>query len=122
MGHWCRICGRERPNEKFSGRGHRDHVCRECARLPREEREAITQLDELFGFLTQSHISPKNRKRLAMLAQSSNAEIAEQARLILEIAEVQPHKRRRLRFLSEKHPDLLRRLRQTGLIDAHHCG
>ena len=40
---FCRICGRERPNEKVSGSGHRDHVCKECGRLPRKEREEIEQ-------------------------------------------------------------------------------
>jgi len=119
MGHWCRICGRERPNEKFSGRGHRDHLCRECARLPREEREEIEQLDELFGYLKQSHISPKNCERLVLLEQSSHAEIADQAQLILEVARVKPYKRRRLKFLRKERPDLLRRLEETGLIHAH---
>ena len=26
MGHCCRICGRERANEQFSGKGHKTHV------------------------------------------------------------------------------------------------
>jgi hypothetical protein len=28
MGHYCRICGRERPNRQFSGKGHKIHVCK----------------------------------------------------------------------------------------------
>lgn len=47
MGHYCRICGRERPNEKFSGKGHRAHVCRDCYRLPKEEFERIEVGEEL---------------------------------------------------------------------------
>lgn len=31
MGHYCRICGRTRANEKFSGKGHKNHVCRDCS-------------------------------------------------------------------------------------------
>src|SRR5271166_6323974 len=58
MPHYCRICGRDRPNEKFSGRGHRDHL------------------------------------------------------LILEIARVKPHKRRRWKFLAHKHFDLYVRLKE----------
>ncbi len=57
MGHFCRICGRSRPNEQFSGRGHRDHVCKDCQRMPHEKRDRIERLDELWGFLDQSHIS-----------------------------------------------------------------
>ena len=38
-GHFCWCCGRMRPNERFSGRNHGRHLCRDCARLPAEERE-----------------------------------------------------------------------------------
>lgn len=120
MGHYCRICGCRRPNEKFSGRGHRTHVCKECSRLPQDEREATELAEELLGYLKQSRISPKNIKRLGQLAKSANAEISEHARLVLEIAQVMPTKRRRLKFLAREHPELLGRLKETGLIYAHH--
>jgi hypothetical protein len=32
-GHFCWCCGRVRPNEAFSGRGHARHLCKECSRL-----------------------------------------------------------------------------------------
>lgn len=32
-GHYCWVCERCRPNEKFSGKGHRRHVCKDCAKL-----------------------------------------------------------------------------------------
>jgi len=38
MGHYCKVCGRTRPNEKFSGKGHRNHICKECASIPADER------------------------------------------------------------------------------------
>jgi hypothetical protein len=31
VGHYCRICGRTRANEKFSGKGHKNHVCKDCS-------------------------------------------------------------------------------------------
>ena len=31
MGHYCRICGRTRANEKFSGKGHKNHICKDCS-------------------------------------------------------------------------------------------
>ena len=31
-GHFCNACGRSRPNEKFSGKGHRQHICKDCKR------------------------------------------------------------------------------------------
>lgn len=29
-GHYCKGCGDFLPNEKFSGKGHREHLCKEC--------------------------------------------------------------------------------------------
>lgn len=31
-GHYCIRCDRYRANEKFSGKGHRQHVCKDCKR------------------------------------------------------------------------------------------
>src|SRR5690606_40472144 len=39
-GHYCRICGRRRANEKFGGRDHALHICKDCQReLKREARQ-----------------------------------------------------------------------------------
>ena len=67
-----------------------------------------------------AHISGKNVARLKVLAESSNRRIAEHAALVLEIARIKPYKRRRLKVLAEKRRDLLEKLEDTGLIDAHH--
>ncbi len=120
MGHFCRICGRSRPNEAFSGKGHRIHVCKQCLRLPKEERQRIEQKDEIFGFMKQSHISEKNVDRLKILASSSNSEITELAAIVLEVARVKPYKKRRLKVLARERKDLLEKLEETGLIWAHH--
>jgi hypothetical protein len=120
MGHNCRICGRTRPNEKFSGKGHRTHVCKDCARLPRENRDAIEQKEEIFTYSKQSHISAKNTARLQRLVASNNAEVAELAAIVIEVAKVEPYKRRRLKVLARQPGDLLDALERTGLILAHH--
>lgn len=41
-GHYCRVCERVRPNERFTGRGHRDHICNECKTARRHLRRAET--------------------------------------------------------------------------------
>lgn len=120
MGHYCRICGRTRPNEKFSGKGHRIHVCKECAQMPKEAREAIEQKEEIFGFLKQSRISEKNVVRLRELATSNNAQVAELASIVIEVARVKPHKKRRLKVLARERRDLLDALERTGLVFAHY--
>ena len=37
-GHYCKVCGCYRANEKFSGKGHAAHICKQCAKLPATER------------------------------------------------------------------------------------
>jgi len=120
MGHYCRICGSTKPNEKFSGKGHRNHVCKECAKMPKEERDAIEQEVEIFGFLSQSNISKKNISRLNTLASSPNEHISNLSDIVIEVAKVKPHKKRRLKVLARERRDLLHKLRETGLIYAHH--
>ena len=120
MGHHCRICGWTRPNEKFSGKGHSEHVCKDCNRLPKEQRDTIEQKEEIFNYLKQSHISAKNIARLKRLAVSSNREVAELAAIVIEVAKVKPYKRRRLKTLARQRRDLLDALEKTGLIAAHH--
>ena len=88
--------------------------------MPKEKRDAIEEQDEISGFLKQSHISEKNVARLKTLAASPNSQTAELAGIVLEIALVKPYKRRRLKVLARERKDLLQKLRETGLIFAHH--
>ena len=119
MGHYCRICGCVRPNEQFSGKGHKIHVCKRCQRLPKSERRAVEDRDDVFGFMHQSHISEKNVARLEQLAKSERSQVASLAAIVLEVARVTPYKRRRVKILARNHRELLRRLEETGLIFAH---
>jgi hypothetical protein len=118
-GHYCRICGKTRPNEKFSGKGHRNHICKECSRKPKTERDEIDQTEEIFSFMNQSHISKKNVERLTVLADSENEKVSELANIVLEVARVKPYKKRRLKMLARERRDLLEKLDETGLIFAH---
>lgn len=40
QGHYCWVCGRRRANEKFSGKGHAQHICRDCMSERRQQRRA----------------------------------------------------------------------------------
>jgi hypothetical protein len=88
--------------------------------MPKEKRQGIEHEDEIFGYLKQSHISNKNVSRLKTLASSENPRIAELASIVLEVAQVQPYKKRRLKVLAREKRDLLQKLKETGLIFAHH--
>jgi hypothetical protein len=119
VGHFCRICGRVRANEQFSGKGHKIHVCKRCQRLPKSKRHAIEAEDDIFGFIHQSHISNKNVARLEQLAKSEEPRVARRAAIVLEVARVTPYKRRRLKILARKHRDILRKLGEAGLVDTY---
>ena len=52
-----------RANEKFSGRGHARHLCKDCARLGKEElayRQAIRNLERL---VTWEGIIPRRKRQ-----------------------------------------------------------
>jgi hypothetical protein len=64
-GHFCWCCGRARPNEKFSGRGHGRHLCRDCSKLPPEElayRQVVRDIDRMVGW--DGLVRRKQRKSL----------------------------------------------------------
>lgn len=67
------------------------------------------------GFLTQSNISGKNLKRLGILPESADEEVAQLAEVVREVAGIRPHKRRRLKFLAKEHRNLLVRLEALKL-------
>ncbi len=85
--------------------------------MPKVERETVEQEDEICGFPEQSQISDKNMTRLRTLASSGNPKIAE---LVLEVAQIRPYKKGRLKVLAKERRDLLDKLEETALIFAHH--
>jgi len=116
MGHYCRICGRERPNEQFSGKGHRIHVCKRCKAMPKSKRQVIENLNDIFRFMRQSHISEKNVARLEQMVKSEDPQVASRAAIVLKVAKVKPYRTRRLKFLAQRHPELLQQLQDADLV------
>jgi hypothetical protein len=74
-------------------------------------------VEEIVGFLTQSHISSRNLNRLKLLVESSDQEVADLASVVLEIGEARPYKRRRLKVLAKEHKDLFARLKELELLE-----
>ena len=46
-GHYCKVCGEYKANEKFSGKGHAAHICKSCASLS-PEKQAEEQYEMRF--------------------------------------------------------------------------
>ena len=59
-GHYCKVCGEYKANEKFSGKGHDAHICKTSAALPPEkqaEEMALTRLVNLPWRLSKEQLS-----------------------------------------------------------------
>lgn len=46
QGHYCRICGEYKANEKFSGKGHAAHICKNCMSAMRNGKNPVNILPE----------------------------------------------------------------------------
>lgn len=49
-GHYCKICGEYKANEKFSGKGHAAHICKSCSRLSAAEKAAAMDINRMMNF------------------------------------------------------------------------
>lgn len=118
MGNFCWMCERMRPNEAFSGRNHGRHLCRDCASLPKSERDRKDQLSALWHMLRrQSNISQRNIQAATAWAAGADADVAALAQLVAEIARAHPGKRKRLPYIRRNHPGLWQRMIVAGLVD-----
>src|SRR5215472_6633522 len=75
-------------------------------------------MDDIFRFIRHSHISEKNVARLERIVKSENPRVASLAAIILKVARLKPYRTRRLRFLAQRHPELLQELEDAGLVPA----
>ncbi len=39
QGHYCKVCGEYKSNESFTGKGHKNHICKKCSKLSKEDKE-----------------------------------------------------------------------------------
>lgn len=55
QGHYCFACGRSRPNEKFSGKGHRQHLCKDCNKKGRKaDQSSTSDYDRKLSYLSKA--------------------------------------------------------------------
>ncbi len=63
--------------------------------MPKEQRRVIEAEEEIFDFMSQTHISDRNISRLQTLAASPIPRISELATPMLEVAMYSPRKKRK---------------------------
>lgn len=85
QGHYCRICGDIKPNEKFSGKGHAAHICKSCAALPAARRTELQLLNRITGMMFKPFLTKNDRSLLKKYAKDDRyPELKEYARSILD--------------------------------------
>lgn len=84
QGHYCRVCGEIKANERFSGRGHAKHICKSCASLPVLRRNELQYLNRVTGISMKPFLSKEDRSLLKKYAKDDRyPELKEYAKNIL---------------------------------------
>lgn len=74
-GHYCKICGEYKANEKFSGKGHAAHICKKCSQLSAAAKAEVMTLNQLENFPV-GILNRKDELWLENCIHSDNSEIA----------------------------------------------
>ena len=75
QGHYCKICGQYKANEKFSGKGHAVHICKTCSRLSAAEKSEAQTMNRLME-LPFRHLSEGDKKWLENRIHDNRPEVA----------------------------------------------
>lgn len=83
-GHYCKICGEYKANEKFSGKGHAAHICKSCSRLSAAEKAAAMDINRMMNF-PMRRFSDGEKKWLQGKMHDQCPEVADTAREIYNV-------------------------------------
>lgn len=83
-GHYCKICGEYKANEKFSGKGHAAHICKACSHLSAAEKAAAMDMNRLMSF-PMRRLSDSEKKWLQTKMHDKSPEVADTAREVYNV-------------------------------------
>ena len=83
-GHYCKICGEYKANEKFSGKGHAANICKACSRLSVAEKAAAMDMNRLMDF-PMRRLSDSDKKWLKAKMHDGCPEVADTAREVYNV-------------------------------------
>lgn len=84
QGHYCKICGEYKANEKFSGKGHAAHICKACFRLSAAEQAESMTINRLMNF-PMGRLSASDRGWLENRLRDQRPEVASLAKEIYSL-------------------------------------
>jgi hypothetical protein len=109
-----------RANEKFSGRGHAQHLCKECARLGKDElayRQAVRNLDRLMA--CSSTIPRRKREQFRQYLEHKNERVRAYARQIAAVDAAERAQQRLCREMDDLAEELM--IEEEFLSPAKEC-
>lgn len=74
-GHYCKICGKYKANEKFSGKGHAVHICKACSSLSAAEKAEAMTLNRLLH-MSDRRLNERDKKWLANRVHDARPKVA----------------------------------------------
>ena len=74
-GHYCKICGEYKANEKFSGKGHAAHICKACSKLSAAEKAEAMTINRLMD-MPMNRLSESEKKWLENRMHDRRPEVA----------------------------------------------
>ena len=83
-GHYCKICGQYKANEKFSGKVHAAHICKACSGLSAAEKAEAMTINRLMDFPV-GRLSASDKNWLENRLHDKRPEVAELAREVYNI-------------------------------------
>lgn len=83
-GHYCKICGQYKANEKFSGKGHAVHICKACSGLSAADKAEAMTMNRLMN-LPMRRLSDNEKKWLQNRVHDKRPEVAAMAREVYNI-------------------------------------
>ena len=81
-GHYCIVCASVLPNEKFSGKGHKNHICKKCSRKPSEQRQEQIKIHEIYNMTRFMNLSKSNQKKLQQYLNDESEEVRDVAQSV----------------------------------------
>ena len=82
-GHYCKVCGITKANEKFSGKGHAKHICKVCWKLPKSKQYEEEMSNKLIGIAMKYHLTKSDWGQLEKATKSSNLNVRDLAKELL---------------------------------------
>lgn len=84
QGHYCKVCGEYKANEKFSGKGHAAHICKTCSQLSAAEQAEAMTINRLMNF-PMGRLSASDRGWLENRLHDQRPEVASLAKEIYSL-------------------------------------